>query len=193
MLFKFTAKLKKGADIKRIEALEAKLADTASLNKYVGMGFARTLQKHFKALDKRPNRRGWRRLGFWRGIAAATSFLSADEKGATVSIAGVEGPKFAAKVFGATVKPKGGKKYLAIPAIEARYGVMPSTLPQGELEFRRTRKGGLLGKIRADGTMTVHYWLVRSANIPRDANALPPTETVLEDAKKSISTYLKKR
>lgn len=193
MLFKFTVKSKTGAAVKRIEALEAKLADTAALNKYVGMGFARTLQKHFKALDKRPNRRGWRRLGFWRGIAQATSFLSADENGATVSISGTEGPKFAAKVFGATVAPKGGKKFLAIPAIEARYGVMPSTLPQGELEFRRTRKGGLLGKIRADGTMTVHYWLVRSANIPRDANALPPTETVLEDAKKSISTYLKKR
>ena len=41
--------------------------------------------------------------------------------------------------------------------------------------------------------MTVHYWLVRSANIPRDANALPSAETVLEDAKKSINTYLKKR
>lgn len=193
MLFKFTAKLKKGADIKRIEALEAKLADTAALNKYVGMGFARTLQKHFKALDKRPNKRGWRRLGFWRGIAAATSFLSADEKGATVSISGTEGPKFAAKVFGATVKPKGGKKFLAIPAIEARYGVMPSTLPEGELEFKRTRKGGLLGKIRADGSMTVHYWLVKSATIPRDANALPTTETVRKDAEKAINTYLKKR
>lgn len=193
MLFKLTVKSKTGADIKRIEALEAKLADTAALNKYVGMGFARTLQKHFKALDKRPNKRGWRRLGFWRGIAAATSFLSADEKGATVSISDTEGPKFAAKVFGATVKPKGGKKFLAIPAIEARYGVMPSTLPQDELEFRRTRKGGLLGKIRADGTMAVHYWLVRSANIPRDADALPTADAVLEDAKKSISTYLKKR
>ncbi len=193
MLFKFTVKSKTGAAVKRIEALEAKLADTASLNKYVGMGFARTLQKHFKTLDKRPNRRGWRRLGFWRGIAAATSFLSADEKGATVSISGTEGPKFAAKVFGATVKPKGGKKFLAIPAIEARYGVMPSTLPEGELEFRRARKGGLLGKIRADGSMTVHYWLVRSANIPRDADALPTAEAVRKDAEKAINTYLKKR
>ena len=192
MLFKLTVKAKKGAEVKRIETLEAKLADKISLNKYVGMGFARTLQTHFKTLDKRPNKRGWRRLGFWRGIAQATSFLSADENGATVSISGVEGPKFAAKVFGATVKPKGGKKYLAIPAIEARYGVMPSTLPQGELEFKRTRKGGLLGKIRADGSMTVHYWLVKSANIPRDADALPTTDAVLEDAKKSINTYLRK-
>lgn len=193
MLFKFTVKSKTGAAVKRIEALEAKLVDAASLNKYVGMGFARTLQKHFKALDKRPNRRGWRRLGFWRGIAQATSFLSADEKGATVSISGTEGPKFAAKVFGARITPKGGKKFLAIPAIASRYGVMPSTLPEGELEFKRTRKGGLLGKIRADGTMTVHYWLVKSATIPRDANALPTPDAVLEDAKKSINTYLKKR
>lgn len=193
MLFKLTVKSKTGAGVKRIEALEAKLADRAALNKYIGMGFARTLQWHFKALDKRPNKRGWRRLGFWRGIAQATSFLSADENGATVSISGVEGPKFATKVFGARITPKGGKKFLAIPAIEARYGVMPSTLPQDELEFRRTRKGGLLGKIRADGSMTVHYWLVRSANIPRDADALPASETVRADAEKSINTYLKKR
>ena len=177
MLFKLTVKSKTGAGVKRIEALEAKLADRAALNKYVGMGFARTLQRHFKMLDKRPNKRGWRRLGFWGGIARATSFLSADENGATVSISGVEGRK----------------KFLAIPAIEARYGVMPSTLPQDELEFRRTRKGGLLGKIRADGSMTVHYWLVRSANIPRDADALPVSETVRADAEKSINTYLKKR
>ena len=193
MLFKLTVKSKAGADVKRIEALEAKLADRAALNKYVGMGFARTLQRHFKMLDKRPNKRGWRRLGFWGGIARATSFLSADENGATVSISGVEGPKFAAKVFGARITPRGGKKFLAIPAIEARYGVMPSTLPQDELEFRRTRKGGLLGKISSDGSMTVHYWLVRSANIPRDTDALPASETVRADAEKSISTYLNKR
>lgn len=193
MLFKLTVKSKTGAGVKRIEALEAKLADRAALNKYVGMGFARTLQRHFKMLDKRPNKRGWRRLGFWGGIARATSFLSADENGATVSISGVEGPKFAAKVFGARVAPRDGKKFLAIPAIASRYGVMPSTLPEGELEFKRTRKGGLLGKIRADGTMAVHYWLVKSATIPRDANALPTTDAVLEDAKKSINTYLKKR
>ena len=61
------------------------------------------------------------------------------------------------------------------------------------LEFRRTRKGGLLGKIRSDGSMTVHYWLVRSANIPRDTDALPASETVRADAEKSISTYLNKR
>lgn len=192
MLFNFTVKVNEGASLKAVKKLEAKLADKTALNKYVGMGFARTLQRHFKTLDKRPNKRGWRRLGFWGGIARATSFLSANESGATVSISGVEGSMFAAKVFGARITPKGGKKFLAIPAIESRYGVMPSTLPQGELQFRRTRKGGILGKISADGAMTVHYWLVRSANIPRDAAALPSPESVRADAEKSISTYLHK-
>ena len=51
----------------------------------------------------------------------------------------------------------------------------------------------LEGKIRADGSMTVHYWLVKSATIPRDANALPTTETVRKDAEKAINTYLKKQ
>ena len=192
MLLNFTVKVNEGASLKAVKKLEAKLADKTALNKYVGMGFARTLQRHFKTLDKRPNKRGWRKLGFWRGIANATSFLSANESGATVSVSGVEGSMFAAKVFGARITPKGGKKFLAIPAIEARYGVMPSTLPQGELQFRRTRKGGILGKMRADGKMDVHYWLVRSAKVPADKDALPPLEAVRADAINSISTYLHK-
>ena len=82
---------------------------------------------------------------------------------------------------------------MAIPAIEARYGVSPSSLDKNELQFRRTRKGGLLGQIRADGTMQVHYWLVRKADTPRDPDALPKKEAVLDGAKKSISLYLKSK
>lgn len=39
--------------------------------------------------------------------------------------------------------------------------------------------------------MQVHYWLVRKATIPRDPDALPKKETVLADAKKEISKYLR--
>ena len=192
MLFKFTAKATNGSSVKEIEKLAAKLADAQKLNTAVGKGFATTLQKHFKKLNKRPNKRKWHRLGFWNGIAKATYFLSADANKATVSIGGVEGAKFAAKVFSARIKPKSGKKFLAIPAIESRYGVSPSALDDGDkLEFRRTRKGGLLGEIRAVGSMNVHYWLVKQADVPRDNDALPKMSDISADVKKSISKYLK--
>lgn len=177
----------------RIERLAAKLSDAQKLNAAVGRGFERTLRRHFRELDKRPNRRGWRKSHFWEKIAADTVFAGADDNRAVVSIGSDSGPKFAAKVFGARIRPKGGKKFLAIPEIEARYGVSPSSLDKSELQFRRTRRGGLLGVIRADGTMQVHYWLVRKADTPRDPDALPKKEAVLDGAKKSISLYLKSK
>lgn len=192
MLLKFKVTPAKGNAGKQIERLAAKLSDAKRLNAAVGRGFERTLRRHFRELDKRPNRRGWRKSHFWEKIAADTVFAGADDNRAVVSIGSDSGPKFAAKVFGARIRPKSGKKFLAIPAIEARYGVSPSSLNKNELQFRRTRRGGLLGVIRADGTMQVHYWLVRKADTPRDPDALPKKETVLEDAKKEISKYLRK-
>ena len=192
MLLKLKVTPSNGNAGKQIERLTAKLSDAHKLNTAVGKGFERTLRRHFRELDKRPNRRGWRKSHFWEKIAADTVFAGADDNRAVVSIGSDSGPKFAAKVFGARIRPKGGKKFLAIPAIEARYGVSPSSLDKNELQFRRTRRGGLLGVIRADGTMQVHYWLVRKADTPRDPDALPKKETVLEDAKKEISKYLRK-
>ena len=191
MLIKFKVKMQVGADARRVERLSAKLSNAKGLNTAVGMGFVRTHRRHFRELDKRPNRRVWKKSHFWEKIAADTAFIGADEHKATVAVQNASGPKFAAKVFGARIRPKGGKKFLAIPAIEARYGVSPSSLDKNELQFRRTRRGGLLGVIRSDGTMQVHYWLVRKADTPRDPDAMPKKEAVLSDAKKAISNYLK--
>lgn len=193
MLLKFTVKAAKGAQVEQIEALQKRLSDAKGLNTAVGKAFEKTLRTHFRSLDRRPNRRGWRKSHFWEKIAADTVFAGANESKAVVAIGNSSGSKFAAKVFGARIRPKSGKKFLAIPAIEARYGVSPSSLDKNELQFRRTRKGGLLGQIRADGTMQVHYWLVRKADTPRDPDALPKKEAVLDGAKKSISLYLKSK
>lgn len=193
MLIKFKVKMQVGADARRVERLSAKLSNAKGLNTAVGMGFVRTLRRHFRELDKRPNRRGWKKSHFWEKIAADTAFIGADEHKATVAVQNTSGPKFAAKVFGARISPKGGKKFLAIPAIEARYGVSPSSLDKSELQFRRTRSGGLLGVIRSDGSLQVHYWLVRKAETPRDPDAMPKTEAVLADAKKAVSNYIGKR
>lgn len=193
MLLKFTVKAAKGASVEQIEALQKKLSDAKGLNTAVGKAFEKTLRTHFRSLDRRPNKRGWKKSHFWQKIASDTVFAGADESKAVVAIGNSSGSKLAAKIFGARIRPKSGKKFLAIPAIEARYGVSPSSLDKNELQFRRTRKGGLLGQIRADGTMQVHYWLVRKADTPRDPDALPKKEAVLDGAKKSISLYLKSK
>lgn len=153
MLLKFTVKAAKGAQVEQIEALQKKLFNAKGLNTAVGKAFEKTLRTHFRSLDRRPNKRGWKKSHFWQKIASDTVFAGADESKAVVAIGNSSGSKLAAKVFGARIRPKSGKKFLAIPAIEARYGVSPSSLDKNELQFRRTRKGGLLGQIRADGTM----------------------------------------
>lgn len=191
MLLKFTVKAAKGAQVEQIEALQKKLFNAKGLNTAVGKAFEKTLRTHFRSLDRRPNKRGWKKSHFWQKIASDTVFAGADESKAVVAIGNSSGSKLAAKVFGARIRPKSGKKFLAIPAIEARYGVSPSSLDKSELQFRRTRRGGLLGVIRADGTMQVHYWLVRKADTPRDPDALPKKEAVLDAAKKTISLYIK--
>lgn len=193
MLLKFTVKAAKGAQVEQIEALQKKLFNAKGLNTAVGKAFEKTLRTHFRSLDRRPNKRGWKKSHFWQKIASDTVFAGADESKAVVAIGNSSGSKLAAKVFGARIRPKSGKKFLAIPAIEARYGVSPSSLDKSELQFRRTLRGGLLGVIRADGTMQVHYWLVRKADTPRDPDALPKKEAVLDGAKKSISLYLKSK
>ena len=193
MLLKFTVKAAKGAQVEQIEALQKKLFNAKGLNTAVGKAFEKTLRTHFRSLDRRPNKRGWKKSHFWQKIASDTVFAGADEGKAVVAIGNSSGSKLAAKVFGARIRPKSGKKFLAIPAIEARYGVSPSSLDKNELQFRRTRKGGLLGVIRSDGTIQVHYWLVRKADTPRDPDALPKKEAVLDGAKKSISLYLKSK
>lgn len=170
--------------------MRKKLSNAKGLNTAVGMGLAKTLREHFRSLDLRPNKRGWRKSHFWRGMASATAFAGAAQNGAVVAVQ--KGRVFGAKLRGATVRPTGGRKFLAIPAIEERYGKMPSALDDAsKLRFRPTRRGGLLGVIRADGTMQVHYWLVRKATIPRDPETLPPHDSVVADIRENISKYLK--
>lgn len=172
MLLKFIVKAANGVSVKQIEALQKKLSSAKGVNTAVGKAFEKTLRTNFRSLDRRLNKRGWKKSHFWQKIASDTVFTGADESKGVVAISNSSGSKFATKVFGARIRPKSGKKFLAIPAIEARYGVSPSSLDKNELQFRRTRKGGLLGQIRADGTMQVHYWLVRKADTLRDPDTL---------------------
>ena len=108
MLLKFTVKAAKGVQVEQIEALQKKLSDAKGLNTAVGKAFEKTLRTHFRSLDRRPNKRGWRKSHFWEKIAADTVFAGADESKAVVAIGNSSGSKFAAKVFGARIRPKSG-------------------------------------------------------------------------------------
>lgn len=128
MLLKFTVKAANGVSVKQIEALQKKLSSAKGVNTAVGKAFEKTLRTNFRSLDRRLNKRGWKKSHFWQKIASDTVFMGADESKGVVAISNSSGSKFATKVFGAGIRPKSGKKFWAIPAIEARYGVSLSSL-----------------------------------------------------------------
>lgn len=128
MLLKFTVKAANGVSVKQIEALQKKLSSAKGVNTAVGKAFEKTLRTNFRSLDRRLNKRGWKKSHFWQKIASDTVFTGADESKGVVAISNSSGSKFATKVFGAGIRPKSGKKFWAIPAIEARYGVSLSSL-----------------------------------------------------------------
>ena len=115
MLLKFTVKAAKGAQVEQIEALQKKLFNAKGLNTAVGKAFEKTLRTHFRSLDRRPNKRGWKKSHFWQKIASDTVFAGADESKAVVAIGNSSGSKLAAKVFGARIRPKSGKNFWRFP------------------------------------------------------------------------------
>ena len=112
---KFIVTIKPGAQAAKLGRIAKRLSDTKPLMQRLGRRFESVLQGHFRRLDRRPNRRGWKKTGLWAKMAKATSFVSSDAKSATVAVQ--NGKVFGAKVHGAHIRPKRGKKFLAIPNI----------------------------------------------------------------------------
>lgn len=157
----------------------------------------RVLQDHFRAKNAKGNKQGWPSRGTWKRIANATQLTSVTANEAVVTVAS---PEFGMKLNGGTVTPKRGRA-LAIPANAeaykagsprasgldlvavilgntARGKVMGALVrpAQQEVSFRKTKKGGLKAHAGTLTPETVMYWLVPSAQIPRDPDALPPQQ-----------------
>ncbi len=79
------------------------------------------LREPFAMRNRKRNKHGWRKTGYWGKIETATTFVSANSKSAKIVI---QDATFAAKVYGANITPKKAKA-LAIPLTEAAYGRRP--------------------------------------------------------------------
>lgn len=147
---------------------------------FAGLGRAleRLLRDHFRRKGAKPNKRGWPKSHFWdRRIRNATALTTITPTGATVTIAD---PAFAAHYHGATIRPK-EKKALAIPLIPEAYGVMPSSgLIEGLFVFKpRDSDYAFLARDHPTiDRLQYVYLLTKKVTIPKDPDALPPTETI---------------
>lgn len=189
--------------------LHAKLAGPQRLTLMKGLGLAveRTLHRHFiardQAGDSKRARKGWQRYGIWADIRKTTAFTGATQDTATVTIGA---PAFRSKLFGATIRPGPGKKYLAIPLQAIVYGKAARGNPVPGLFVLRTKRGLYLATA-GDGALSkgqrrqkkaqnsglrIYYKLVKSAKVPRDERALPPVATLQKALEDAAASFLPK-
>lgn len=145
------------------------------LMKRLGMAMEAVLREHFKERnlssdsDSKRARKGFPRSGLWNRIRQQTALSATTDNSAIVSIGE---PAMATKLFGATITPGPGKKFLAIPLRAAVYGKSPRGNPVEGLFFKRFRDRAYLAA-QDDDRLRVYYILLRSVRVPRDPDALP--------------------
>ncbi len=176
-------------------------------------GIVNALRQHFKARENESqNTHGFPKFGtafpkryFWygnRGLSVAEQIRVVHSSStALTGQIGINSPALAHKLNPnpPAITPKGGRKYLAVPATPeaAGWSGMPRDFPGGlRLAFSRipgTANHWLpsLVSARQQGVSSrPQYWLIKRAFTRHDPNALPTNETLQAAAIKSIKTAL---
>ncbi|MDR3229468.1 MAG: hypothetical protein LBT53_08695 [Puniceicoccales bacterium] len=96
----------------RLQKLIGKLQKRQPLLSKLGKATEIELRRWFAQRNQEPNANGWPKGHFWARIRRATAFVGADNNTAVVSIAD---PAFAHKLTGGTIRPRAGRKNIAIP------------------------------------------------------------------------------
>lgn len=156
------------------------------------------LRDHFQKRGREPNKRGWRKSGFWPRIRRVTALTDATDSKATVTIAD---PAIRQKVYGGTIRASGrispstGKptKYLSIPLKEEVYGDRPCEYGPETFWPYRSRRGNLflMGEY-AQGRVQLYYLLVREVRQEPDPRALPNQRLLGEKLVRQAARFVEK-
>lgn len=163
--------------------------------KAASRGVANETRSFYSGLEaSRPNKQGFPRQHFWAAVRRSVNNpVIQSPKEATVSITHVA---LRQRIQGGTIRPKGGKKYLTIPATSEAYGKRAREFSNLRFGFAENRFGNLapalvensgqrvaFGRRRKDGTSKVtpgaeiggkaFFWLVRQVYQPADPAAMP--------------------
>ena len=141
-----------------------------------------TLVKHFRAKDRaEPNAQGWARSHWWNRVASSVTSRIEGES----AVADIREPGVRLRWLGGTVKPKAGKKALAIPADPSVRGTWPSEYAgKGGTEkpFPVWQKGAKTGFLAIRGSDPEHprilWWLVGATHHEADPSVVPETALV---------------
>ncbi|RFC46912.1 MAG: hypothetical protein DUW69_001562 [Verrucomicrobia bacterium] len=131
--------------------VKGSLVNRSALNEALGKRLALELQTYFRSRSSEPNKMAAPSLGFWNKVAADTQLNEVSDTGATVAIAS---PEFRPRLFGAVIKPTGGRKFLTIPLVAAAYGkrAQEYELASGHKLFRLGNSRVLAERVDSGGT-----------------------------------------
>lgn len=165
-------------DVALVHAALTSPEQRTALMKGIGLRAEREFRAWFRRRDaENPNKQGWPRQHFWTRRTMRPNYdpTKTTENSATIV---VSDPAFAAKVYGATIRPTQGRKNLAIPLQAAVYGLQPHGNPvPGLFYIRKTDgNGGFLAtRDQKSGPLTFWYRLLPEVTVPKDPQALPRT------------------
>ncbi len=175
--------------------------------KVAGRSLANKLRDFLFGLDKeRANSMGGRRTHFFGQAARSVQQPTIEGDTVTVSINQVG---FAQRLFGGTIYPTGGRKFLTIPARSEAYGKRAGEFKDLEILFGRGGRPVALiqrqhTKIKRQGNQHgsktveaktegggVFFWLVRSVTQQPDPSVLPTEEAIGEHVAADLSAWVK--
>jgi hypothetical protein len=192
--------------------VEGEIRNPKSLNDALGRRLEREIRQHFLNRNKEPNKMGAPKTNFWTRVRDGsqlyrkTELTSVTDTEAVVTIADT---RFRIHLFGGTIKPTGGRKFLTIPLVkEARArrvmdyekqtgrklfrlpgtGVLVERTDKGADRFLANNSTGVIrGKtgfrkigIGGGSKLRAVYALKTSVTIRKDPRALPPTPVLLD-------------
>lgn len=151
-----------------------------------------TLVKHFRQKDRaEPNAKGWARSHWWNRVASSVTSRIEGES----AVADIREPGALLHWKGGTVRPRPGRKALAIPADPSVAGVWPSERGR-EDTFAFWPKGKAYGFIAEKGGKPLHvlWWLVGATHHAPDPGVIPEEElhAAVDKACQHVASALRK-
>ena len=174
------------------------------INPVIGRSATNTIREHLFGLNQsRPNRLGGRRTQFYAQAARGTQY-QVQENGVVVSINQVG---IRQRYFGGTIRPRNGKKWIAVPARSEAHGKTPREFSNLRFVQYRPDLAALLqvaGRSRQSiddsGNVTggdeelglVMYWLKPFVTQKPDPTVLPYGELITSRAGADAKTYVER-
>lgn len=178
-----------------LEELARRLRSRKDLHERMGYGASNLVKRHFLAKNKEPNKKGWRKTGFFgREGLKNTRLETVDESGATVTVAS---KPMALRYYGGTLRKSQG--FFGIPQREEHAGKYARKFieERGGLEgsglfFRRSGAGRLYLAERegGNGALRVHYFFVKQVTHKPDSSVLPTEKELRDTISNEAGIYL---